>query len=271
MIQVVDSKTGRLGTQVRNLLASLPAHAGGCFEHDPRWLDVLEQGLGHQTLALVARDAAPQTSSAVSAPLATPLRGYLPLALVRSRLFGRFLVSLPYLNRAGIVAVDEAARRELLEAAVALADRHGVHYLELRHHTRVLTAPSITHNRDDKALMLLDLPGDADALWKHLNAKVRNLVRKGDKAGLSIQWTGLDGLDDFYDVFSVNMRDLGTPVYPRRLFRSILMLFPGEAELAIVRWQGRPVAGALVIHSPDGTQVPSASSLRAFNHTSANM
>ena len=67
--------------------------------------------------------------------------------------------------------------------------------------------------------MVLDLPGECDNLWSRYSAKVRNQVRKGDKAGLSIRFGGHELLEDFYDVFATNMRDLGTPVYPRDLFR----------------------------------------------------
>src|SRR5690606_24095918 len=70
-------------------------------------------------------------------------------------------------------------------------------------------------------------------------------------------------------------RDLGTPVYPRGLFASILTLFAGQAELAVVEYQGRPAAGTLLVHQPELegglTQVPSASSLRRLNATNANM
>ncbi|MEE9212770.1 MAG: GNAT family N-acetyltransferase [Phycisphaeraceae bacterium] len=88
---------------------------------------------------------------------------------------------------------------------------------------------------------------------------------------MEIKWGGLDLLDDFYGVFAVNMRDLGTPVYPRQLFAQVLDQFADEAELAVVRHAGRPIAGAILVHGGGSTQVPSASSLRRFNHTNANM
>lgn len=263
MTDVVDELDEGLRREVSAFLAGLPDEAGGCFEHDPRWLDVLDRGLGHQTMAVIAR-AGGATST---------ISGYLPLALVKSRLFGRFLVSLPYLNRAGVVAVDASARAELVDQAAALADRFDAQYLELRHGPATLDHPSLTQSRTDKVLMLLDLPADADTLWKGFDAKVRNQVRKGEKAGLSLRWGGAELLEDFYAVFSVNMRDLGTPVYARKLFRAILEHFPREAELAVVDHGGQPVAAALLVHDPlrRQTQAPSASSLRAMSHTNANM
>jgi FemAB-related protein (PEP-CTERM system-associated) len=264
-VQIIHDIDGAFSQEVRRFLADAPAQTGVCHEHDPGWLRVLRESMGHRTLALVARDGG------VSGAMA----GYLPLALVKSRLFGRFLVSLPYLNRAGIVAADDGVGNELMDAATGLADRFGVQYLELRHHERALTHQSISHNRDEKVRMVLDLPGDPDALWSGFNAKVRNQVRKGEKADLAIRFGGADLLDGFYDVFSTNMRDLGTPVYPCKLFSSILETFAGGAELALVSHAGRAVAGALLLHGRAHgvveTQVPSASCLRDANHTNANM
>jgi FemAB-related protein (PEP-CTERM system-associated) len=67
------------------------------------------------------------------------------------------------------------------------------------------------------------------------------------------------------------MRDLGTPVYPKRLFAAILDQFAGDAELCALRLNGQAVAAALLVHGRGATEVPSASSLRKFNATSANM
>jgi FemAB-related protein (PEP-CTERM system-associated) len=278
--RVIHHIDGTLALEVRRFLAESPAEAGACHEHDPRWLDVLRDAMGHRTMAVVARDGSVAASrdGAVSGASGTSrggVVGYLPLALVTSRLFGRFLVSLPYLNRAGIVAADRAVREELLEAARDLADRFKVQYLELRHHAHTLEHKTISHNRDEKLRMVLDLPGEPDGLWSGYSAKVRNQIRKGDKAGLSIRFGGAKLLDGFYDVFSTNMRDLGTPVYPRGLFASVIMQFNDSAELAVVMHSGRPVAGALLIHGRScgagSSQVPSASSLRDAKHTNANM
>jgi serine/alanine adding enzyme len=67
------------------------------------------------------------------------------------------------------------------------------------------------------------------------------------------------------------MRDLGTPVFGLGLFRAILEEFAGKAELCVVRSGGRAAAAALLLHGWGVTEVPSASSLRQFNNTCANM
>jgi FemAB-related protein (PEP-CTERM system-associated) len=119
--------------------------------------------------------------------------------------------------------------------------------------------------------MRLELPDTAEALWDSFKPKVRNQIRKAEQQPLTIAWGAEELLPAFYDVFSRNMRDLGTPVFGKRLFCGILRVFERDAELCCLRWSGRPVAAALLVHGNQMTEVPSASSLRCMNHTNANM
>lgn len=230
---------------------------GPALAHQPEWMEIFRHGLGHRPTYLLARREG-------------ALVGVLPLAQVSSWLFGRFLVSLPYVNQGGPLADDDVALSALIDAAVDLADRSDVKYLELR--SRVQHAhPKLTKTRSDKVLMWLDLPRDAESLWKSFKPEVRNQIRKGEKSGLTVHWGHQNELDAFYDVFAVNMRDLGTPVFGRSLFQSMLDELKDNAELCIVRLEGLPIAGALLLHGGGHTEVPSASSLREHNKTCANM
>jgi FemAB-related protein (PEP-CTERM system-associated) len=223
----------------------------------PGWLAVLAKGLRHEPYCIEALSAG-QTV------------GLLPLALVKSRLFGRFLVSLPYLNTGGVLADDPGVAAGLIDHAVELAESLDVRYLELRHEEPI-DHPAFNQQMTSKVHMRLPLPGSSEELWKGFDPKVRNQVRKAEKLGLSVHWGARELLDDFYGVFARNMRDLGTPVFGRGLFESILRQFPGRAELCVVRHESLAVAAAILLHGRGVTEVPSASSLRSHNFTSANM
>jgi FemAB-related protein (PEP-CTERM system-associated) len=82
---------------------------------------------------------------------------------------------------------------------------------------------------------------------------------------------GEDLLDGFYDVFSANMRDLGTPVYPKRFFRNILRQFPSRTWIVSVYSGHTVVASGLIVAFRDRIEIPWASSLRRFNRFSPNM
>lgn len=226
----------------------------------PLWLAVLQDGLGHTPYALeFVRDE--RTC------------GVLPLALVRSILFGRFLVGLPYLNSGGVVADDDEAASALVDRAVALADRLDVRHLELRHE-QTIEHPSLTHRLTHKVHMRLPLPETTGKLWDGLPSKVRNQVRKGQKLGLEVTWGVEDLMTEFYEVFSHNMRDLGTPTYGRRFFDAVLRHFGGperRAELCVVRAGGEAAAAGLLVHGCGVSEILSASSLRRHNPTNANM
>jgi FemAB-related protein (PEP-CTERM system-associated) len=232
-------------------------NAQGSFAFHPGWLAVLAKGLKHRPYC-------------VEAIAGDRLVGLLPLCYVRSLLFGRFLVSLPYLNTGGALADDEEIARAMIDRAVELADRLKVRHLALRHEKPV-EHPALSQTLTNKVHMRLALPNASEQLWTDFDPKVRNQIRKGEKAGLAVHWGGPELLNDFYAVFARNMRDLGTPVFSRRLFENVLLQFPDRAELCVVRCQRRPIAAGLLIHGCGMTEVPSASSLRSHNATNANM
>jgi FemAB-related protein (PEP-CTERM system-associated) len=219
------------------------------------WKDVIERTFGHPTFYLAAVD-----SGRVS--------GVLPLVQLKSRLFGNLLVSLPYFNYGGICAESADVRDALFREAVTLAERQDVDSLELRHDDRWREElPTKAH----KVSMRLELPTSIDALWKALGAKLRNQVQKPRKAGVTITVGRAELLDSFYEVFSANMRDLGTPVYAKAFFRNILERFPDQTWIVTAYLDQRPVAAGFLTGFKDRLEIPWASSLRTVNSIGANM
>jgi serine/alanine adding enzyme len=250
--------TGRsLQDRLRDLTEFTLAAPARALSRHPAWVNVFRDGLGHTPLVIETRRGARTT-------------GILPLMFVRSTLFGRFLVSLPYLSTAGVVAESPRTSERLVESAIDLARQLRVRYLELRHEAPI-EHPALNATYSSKVHLRLALPDFPGPLWESFKPSVRNLVRKGEKYKLTVHWGARDLLDEFHHVLAVNMRDLGTPVYGRKFFRAILKQFPAHAEVCVVRYEGRPVAGGLLLHGKGVTEIPSASSLREFKHTSANM
>jgi serine/alanine adding enzyme len=223
--------------------------------HRWAWRHVFEEAFGHETVYLAARDEG-------------GFRGVLPLVKFRSLLFGRLLVSLPFVNYGGVVADDEPAARALLEAALAEARAHRAKHVELRHMARWFPELAV---KQHKVQMRLALAATHEAAWKALDNKVRNQVRKAEKSGLTREAGGLELVDDFYAVFAQNMRDLGTPVYTRRLFEAVLRHFPADASLHIVRLGSVPVAGGVLVGYRTVVENIWASSLREHRALCPNM
>ncbi len=256
-LTVAVHPAARLAERLPALTAFALRDTPAPLSRHPAWLNVLRDGLGHEVYA-------------VEATLDGETCGFLPLALVSSLLFGRYLVSLPYLNSNGVIAGSPDVAALLVNRAVELADELNARNLELRHETAV-EHPALDGTLTTKIHMRLPLPATQAELWTGFDAKVRNQVRKGEKPGFGVAWGGLALLDPFYAVLCENMRDLGTPVYGRDLFETILATFPGDAELCVVTDGNKPVAAALLLHGPGVTEVPTASSLRAYNASCVNM
>lgn len=223
-------------------------HPRASVAHLMGWRRVVESAYGHRTFYLAAVDSG-------------DIVGVLPLVEVASRLFGRGLVSMPFLDYGGILATPGAAvERALLDAAVALGRERRVLSLGLRQFHQLDLPHAAAEGR---ATMLLPLESE-QAAWKALPSERRNRVRKGQKSGLSATWAGAEALDDFYAVFAANMRDLGSPVHSRRFFGVMLKELPDIARVLLVRAPGGETVGAAVCLFFGGTiMVPWVSSLRS--------
>lgn len=194
--------------------------------------------------------------------------GVLPLVHLNSRLFGNFMVSLPYFNYGGVLCHDEATRQALLHEASAMARNQGCSHLELRDTTTQPDWPA----RTDKVAMWLALPESNEALWQQIGSKVRAQVKKAQSAQVTFTTGGAELLDDFYQVFAHHMRDLGTPVYSKRFFEVILSQAPGCPVLVAGRDpQGKPVSVALLLRFGQRMEVPWASTLRRAHAANTNM
>ena len=220
--------------------------------HAWNWRRVFTNAFGHEPVYLIARHG-------------QQVAGVLPLVQIKSLLFGNSLTSLPFLNYGGVIADTAGTAEKLIAAASEQAQARRCKHVELRHVARQFPhLPCKTH----KVAMHLPL---TVSIWDDLDRKVRNQIRKAEKSGLVVERGGEELLGDFYTVFARNMRDLGTPVYSRRLFEEVLRTFPDRAQLHIVRLKDQPIAAGLTYRTQSMVQLPWASSIREFNSLCANV
>lgn len=220
----------------------LSARPGEFPYHELAVRDLLLKTFGHRSHYLMAlRGAHPV--------------GLLPLFEMRSLLFGRFLVSLPFLSRGGVAPADDPeALAALLQAAAELGARLAVDRVEIRQ-GRQISIDGWTC-RDHKATMTVLVEDPPDVLLAGLSSRLRGKIRKAGNNDASFETGGKELLGDFYDVFSKNMRDLGTPVYSKALFHNFLKTFPERATVFLVRHRGRPAAGAIGLRIGDALELP---------------
>jgi FemAB-related protein (PEP-CTERM system-associated) len=221
----------------------------GTVCHLYHWRDIIQRAYGHRTyyLAAVAN---------------SEIQGVLPLVLLRSRLFGRHLVSMPFMDYGGIVTqAGPAVRQQLVDAALRLA----------RHHRATL---SLRCARDqglelplwlEKLTMLIDLGTSEEELWGCLPSERRNRIRKAQKNGLRVSFQGAEALDSFYDIFATNMRDLGSPVHSRAFFRQMFTHLSPYLKVVLVNYDQRPIGGVCALFYKDAMLIPGwIASLRQY-------
>ncbi|NGX17081.1 FemAB family XrtA/PEP-CTERM system-associated protein [Wenzhouxiangella sp. XN24] len=236
--------------------AFVAAHPKGTLYHARGFHDAVQEAFGAPSHGLIAENECGD------------IVGLMPLIRQRSRLFGDRLVSLPYANHGGPLAEDPSVALELFNAAGALQQELGCQQVEVRDlESRELH----WHVHTDKVLMTLALPETPELLGNALGAKMRSQCRRALKEGAEVVHGGVELVPEFYRVFATNMRDLGTPVYPRRWFNVLASHLGDAIHLVVVRLRGEPVAGAVLVQWKNTLEIPWASSHRDFNRFAVNM
>jgi len=225
------------------------ATPGAGLGHAAAWHRVLREAYGLAPEYLAARE------------VGGALAGVLPLVRFRGLLGRLALVSLPFLDTAGVLASSPVAESALRDAALARAREIGAVGLELRQQAPLAAGPPPAEmNRVD---LVLALQTSEDAQWKALPAKVRNQTRKAEREGLRLaEGRPEQLLNAFYAPFLTNMRDLGSPVHARRFFGAAAAAFGPRLRFVITSLAGRPVGGLVAIHFAGAVTVPWASTLR---------
>jgi len=173
--------------------------------------------------------------------------GVLPLARVKSWLFGDALVSLPFAVYGGAAVTDEAAREALHQSAVELARELGVQHLELRN--RHATEPEWPR-QDLYVTFRKQLQPETEANLLAIPRKQRAMVRKGIERGLVSEVD--DRIDRFFDLYADNQQRHGTPPHPRRYFEALRKAFGKDCEvLSVIDPTGAPVSSVLSFYFRD--------------------
>jgi FemAB-related protein (PEP-CTERM system-associated) len=208
------------------------------------WSELIRDVFGHEVVFIEARESN------------GALAGVLPLVRQKSLLIGDFATSVPFFNYGGAECDDDALAQQLMIRARSLAEQWGCSYVEFRD-ARPHGGGWI--ERRDKVSMILKLPPTFEALSKQLGSKLRSQVKRTDRENPSVRIGDIELIGDFYEIFAENMRDLGTPVYPKRFFEALVRRFPQFCRVLIVYSNNRAAAGAFLIIADGRAEIPWAS------------
>jgi len=204
------------------------------FFHRIGWREIIESVFRHRTHYLVARRNG-------------EVCGVLPLAEIRSRLFGHSLVSLPFAVYGGPAADDAEAAQALIAAAADVTRARKADHLELRNRQ-----PQCADwpRQDLYVTFRREILPDVDANMLAIPRKQRAMVRKGMKSGLRSE---IDpSVDRFFALYSDNVHRHGTPPFSKAYFARLLEVFGDRSEvLTVVDAAGTPMSSVLSFYFRD--------------------
>jgi len=200
------------------------------FFHRAGWQTVIEAAFGHRTwFYLAEQDGA--------------IQGVLPLAQIKSRLFGHALIALPFCVYGGVAALTDAARQELDMAAVDLAATLGVGHLEYRNVTAAHPGDPAWQGKELYVTFRKAISAEDEENLNAIPRKQRAMVRKGIKCGLTGEVD--DNVERFFTAYANSVHRLGTPVFSKRYFALLKETFGDDCEVRVIVRDGELVAGVL--------------------------
>ena len=229
------------------------ACAEATFFHRIGWREILETVFKHRTHYLIACRG-------------EQIVGVLPLAQVKSLLFGHALVSLPFAVYGGVAVIDPEAAGALHQAAASLGRELGVQHLELRN--RVALEPGWPH-QDLYVTFRKTLLPEVEANMLAIPRKQRAVVRKGIQRNLRSEIDA--NTDRFFALYADNQHRHGTPPHSARYFKALRRVFGDDCEvLTVVTAEGKSVSGVLSFYFRDEVLPYYAGDVVEARETSAN-
>lgn len=245
--------------EVARLTAFVEAHPAATPFHRPQWTMAVAKGCGQRAHCLVAERADGH------------IAGMVALTEIGSPLFGRALVSAGFGVGGGVLAIAGNAASALVDAGWSLAVERRCPTMELRGGAHPGAGWSV--DADTYLGFARPLAEDDNAELLAIPRKQRAEVRKALGGGLVVT-TGTDARHQaaHYAVYAESVRNLGTPVFPQKLFREVLAAFGDGADVLVVWHEGTPVAAVLSLYMAGtvfpywGGGTPEARALRANDH-----
>lgn len=229
--------------EARRIEAFVERHPLATPFHRPAWLSAVARGTAQRGWMLLAEHAG-------------SIAGYLPLSEIHSPVFGRVLASSGFAVDGGLLMEQGADPAPLIEAVGELAGRLSCPSIELRGGALPTASGGWNLRTQSHCGFVADLAADDDHQLTAVLRKQRAEVRKSLAGDLSITvGTGVEERDAHYAVYAESVRNLGTPVFPRRLFDAVLDSFGDDADILTVQHEGQPVASVLSLYHR-GTVMP---------------
>jgi FemAB-related protein (PEP-CTERM system-associated) len=223
------------------------------------WGQAVAKAYGHSTRYFIA-----ERGSIVT--------GILPTILFRRPLGKSKLISLPFCDIGGLLAKDFESESLLISYASQFTETNGHGEMEIRQGGEAIDTTEQLSTQ--KVRMLMPMPDSAETLLASFKSKLRSQIKKAEKNGLSFKLSSAPEqtmIDDFYKVFSLNMRSLGSPVHSKEWFQAIIKYYQPNLAMVCVYFESKPIGGGIVIKNGAKASIPWASTDAEYNRLAPNM
>jgi len=210
-------------------------HPLGSPFHLIAWKESIDQTFGYKPFYLEAKQR-------------DEICGVLPLFLTGGFLTGRRLISSPFAVYGGILADSSQSRSLLLERAKQLAADLEVRDLELRNawEDQCSELPRLSRY----VTFTQQIGPEEEPILNTIPRKRRAAVRKSLQQSL-VSRREFSDTRAFEDLYSRNLRRLGTPRFPKSHFRTLLEKFRGLRDIREVVLNGKVVAAVFSFYFRD--------------------
>jgi FemAB-related protein (PEP-CTERM system-associated) len=231
-------------------------HSNATPYHRFAWLLSIEQAYQHQNVSLLAFND-------------NKVVGVLPCIKMQKPFSKASYCALPFCDLGFGLANAPSILQALQSEALALLKREGGNSFDYRDSVNTSPGDELTGK---KVRMVLPLPGGSEALMAGFKSKLRSQIRKAEKNGLTcVVANSQIQIDDFYQIFAINMRKLGSPVHSKKWFECLFNNYAQQSILSVVYSDKVPVGAGIVLRTANKAAIPWASTVAEYNKLAPNM
>jgi FemAB-related protein (PEP-CTERM system-associated) len=224
--------------------------------HRFAWVQSVSDAYEHGNVSLIAYES-------------EKVVGVMPCIKMQRPFSNPLYCALPFCDLGFCLADNEAIKQALISKSLELLHRDGGVNFEYRDSSSLSDSENLAGK---KVRMLLALPENSAALMAGFKSKLRSQIRKAEKNGLTyLIDNSQKQVDDFYQIFAINMRKLGSPVHSKQWFESLFKHYADNIFLSVVYSEDIPVGAGIVVRNGNKISIPWASTVADYNRLAPNM
>lgn len=231
-------------------------HPAASVFHSRGWLRALQMTYGYEPLAVT-------TSGATE-----PLTNALLFCLVRSRLTGDRMVSLPFSDHCEPLVTKFQEFIDLTASVDEMRNVQGLKYVEIRSANTLLPFDGAFSRSTTYCLHRLDLRPDMDTLYRGFHKDcIQRKIRRAKREKLSYE-VGVDEslIDSLFSLMELTRARHRVPTQPIEWFRNLVACLGADIRIRIASKAGKPVAGILTLSDGKHLVYKYGASDDAWNH-----